>query len=186
VIFLPADFREQLHAPDEITVEKLKKLNYTLEEAEKVNHNFRSIHELGHLVAEKMLVSFYPGKPNKWYNEFIASYLAYAFFAEKYPKEAEIVKVMSDYQEHRQYSPKYSKLDDFETLYSRVGGENYGWFQNRFLKLAFDIYEKDKVGFIKKLKTADFNKNQKMPVEELIKKLETITPGFVKWSEPLQ
>ena len=183
VLFLPAQYQDgNLPAPSTKIANELSEMGFSLLEAEKINHNFRSIHELGHLVAEKIPIAFFPGKPNKWFNEFIASYLAYAFYMDKFPKQAAVVRVMTSYNDERNYSPKYTRIADFETLYNRVGPENYGWFQNEFLKLIYDIYEKSGVGFIRKLVEANFIKNEKMTVEALIDQLEKVTPGFKEWS----
>jgi hypothetical protein len=171
------------HLASTETLKEFNSLGYTFEEAELKNIDFIGLHELGHLIAEKLEISFYPGKPNKWYNEFIASYLAYAYLRKKDPAFARMVRTLTDHNLRTMPEQRYSSLDDFEKLYTNVGPENYGWFQNKFVQLVVSIYERKGLDFIKDLVNSSFPKNELTPIETLVQNLEKIAPGFISWSK---
>jgi hypothetical protein len=192
VIFIPAVFEDGpamaiTASNDEQvlseTTGKLRALGYSFNDAQKIMSDFRALHEAGHLIAEKLLISFFPGKPNKWYNEFLASYISYVFFASKRPQQTSVVKIMVAHTLKKNYTPKYSTLEDFESLYIRVGPQNYAWYQTKFLELVFTIFENKKAEFVKALQTSAFEKNKILIVRDLLGHLEKIQPGFIKWSE---
>jgi len=195
VVFLPANLGEGVitsgadktkHLAKAETLKELKSAGYTFEQAEMKNIDFIGLHELGHLIAEKLEISFYPGKPNKWYNEFLASYIAYAYLREKDPAFATITNTLTEHNIGTMPKQRYTSLEDFEKLYSNVGPENYGWFQSKFFQLVVKIYDRKGLNFIKELVSSSFPKNEKASIESLLHNLEIISPGFISWGEELK
>jgi hypothetical protein len=194
IAFVPATFGEgvvtagvtktkSLATP--ATLQKLKSLGYNFEKAQEKSVDFIALHEVGHVVAETLGLVEFPGKPNKWLSEFIASYLAYAFLREKRLKIANLVETVFDHNAAALPPQKYTALADFERLYLGVGPENYGWYQNRFVKRAIEVYNAKGLSFIEGIRRNPFPKGQTLPPEEVLQKLENIAPGFINWSKNL-
>lgn len=195
VVLLPANLGEGVitsgagktkHLAKAETLQELKSAGYTFEQAEMKYVDFIGLHELGHLIAEKLEISFYPGKPNKWYNEFLASYIAYAYLREKNPALATMINTLTEHYIGTMPMQRYTSLEDFEKLYSNVGPENYGWYQNKFFQLVVKIYDRKGLNFIKELVSSSFPKKEKTSIESLLQNLEKITPGFISWEKELK
>lgn len=191
VAFIPATFGEgvmtagggrtkSLASP--VVLKTLKALGYTFEKAEERMVDFIALHELGHVIAESLGVVEFPGKPNKWINEFAASYLAYAFLREKRKKMATLTETMTDHALAAAPKQKYTSLEDFERLYSGVGPDNYGWYQSKFAKRAFEVYNAKGLLFIDEIRRNPFPKGQTLTLEEVMRRLDKTTPGFLEWS----
>lgn len=195
VVFLPANLGvgvitsgagKTQHLAKQETLQKLKSAGYSFEQAEMKSIDFIGLHELGHIIAERLEISFYPGKPNKWYNEFLASYIAYAYLRENDPDFATMTHILAEHSVETMPQQRYILLEDFERLYSDVGPENYGWFQSNFIQLVVKIYDNMGMNFLQELIKSSFPKKDKIPVEVLLKNLEQIAPGFIIWAKELQ
>ena len=99
-----------------------------------------ALHEVGHI----FLIRYnHTSTQKKWADEFLASYFAICFFEQhkEYPGLPQAGETG--------YTPKYRTLADFERLYSKVGVQNYGWYQGQFQNLAYELYPKFKTELIK-------------------------------------
>lgn len=97
------------------------------------DYDYIALHELGHNffnVVQKIQI------PEKWADEFLATY-----FALYYLQETGSDKLLprADFPD---FKPKYKSLDDFDALYFNVGIQNYGWYQDRFQDLAIKLNAK--------------------------------------------
>ncbi len=192
IVFVPATFGEgvttasagktkSLATP--VTLKTLKSLGYTFEEAEEKMVDFIALHEVGHVIGESLGIVEFPGKPNKWLNEFAASYMAYAFLREKRPKLATLTETMIEHTLAAKPKQKYTSLADFERLYFGVGPDNYGWYQSKFVKRAIEVYKAKRLSFIEDIRKNPFPKGQTLTLEEVMQRLEKTTPGFLDWSK---
>lgn len=100
-----------------------------------------ALHELGHAFLQK-LNHLYTGK--LWSDEFLASYFAICFFEQNknYPGLPQVGEIG--------YQPEYKTLADFERLYTKVGDQNYGWYQAQFQNLGYELYPEFKITLLKK------------------------------------
>lgn len=95
------------------------------------------VHELGHYFQ----ITLHQARVQvRWANEFFATYFAYCYLQ---TKGLSLLPSAST-----GISPTYRSLDDFERLYYRVGGANYGWYQDQFVKLANALYPKFKTRLV--------------------------------------
>jgi len=92
-----------------------------------------AIHELGHYIIYELSNA---ESPDRWTDEFIASYLMYNFYT-KYDKKAwGIFKLFSHVQKN-EYQPKYASIADFNTFYgSKMGVKNYLWYHSNYVFFA--------------------------------------------------
>ncbi len=189
VIFLPATTdnaatKANLGLKDRLSRATLKKIEasgYTYEEGATKSVDLLGLHELGHVYA----AAFGINAANKWLDEFLATYFAYAYLRQRKPKLARLWDGMSKaYVDGIQ--PKHSALKDFERLYFGVGLDNYGWYQAKFLIKAAQIYESKKLRLLREIRKA-FPQSEVEPIslEIGLKRVEKISPGFIAWSKDL-
>jgi hypothetical protein len=140
------------------------------------------LHEIGHVQNGAMGID----TKQSWFNEFMASYFAYAYMQNNDTSLAVIWDVFT-HTGFESFSPTHVSLDVFNKLYFGVGVENYGWFQNAFQERIRDVYAVKGLDFIRlvkeKLSDPSF---QPVSAKELLEKLEEIEPGFLKWSDSLE
>jgi hypothetical protein len=140
------------------------------------------LHELGHTYAVSL--GLIPPRPNKWFSEFMASYIAYAYLRAKRPKLATLFYVMAADLAVEGPRPKHTSLADFERLYAGVGPKNYGWYQGKFFQRVAQVYDAKGLSFIDKvLRAFPSSEGQTLPVDVVMRRLEKISPGFIDWSK---
>ena len=136
------------------------------------------LHEIGHAQINVYRLD----TRQKWFNEFMASYFAYVYMQIKEPKMAVIWDNIT-HAGFQGYTPKHNTLDIFNKLYLGVGFDDYVWFQNAFQERIREIYPKKGLDFIRLVqdRLSDFSFQPKT-ADELLKVLEEIEPGFIKWA----
>lgn len=132
-------------------------------------------HELGHIYANAYGISF----PNKWIFEFAATYFAYFYLEQNFPRQSDIWVDVSEILV-KELEPSTTSLNDFEEMYVRVGVENYAWYQAAFLVRVMEVYRQQGIEFLKKLKMHQWPSDSP---SEYLQEMETIGPGFVKWAQ---
>ncbi|MEJ7623289.1 MAG: hypothetical protein WKF34_04805 [Pyrinomonadaceae bacterium] len=195
VVFLPATYGDgvltagskssKLSVPPAF-IQRLRAMGYTYEKGQRENFDFISLHELGHVICERISIAEFPGKPNKWLNEFTATYVAYAYLRAKRPKLALLARIFAEHQLAVMAKQKYSSLEDFEKLYSNVGPENYGWYQSKFIQRAAQVYDTEGLSFIEELRKFPPPGGKTLPVDTVLANLEEVAPGFIAWAKTLR
>ncbi len=149
-------------------------------------------HEVGHVYAS---AAIYPESlggelPVRWFDEFLASYLAMAFLESASPTRASIWR---DYvgQASQMPAPRYSSLADFEAEYygflgSPDGAPNYGWYQAVFAQRVAEVYSERGADFMLDVQAA----LEELPpkdwtTESILTALESIAPGMQAWARQL-
>jgi len=132
-------------------------------------------HELGHIYANAYGISF----PNKWTFEFAATYFAYFYLEQNFPRQSEIWVDVSEILV-KELEPSNTSLNDFEEMYVRVGVENYAWYQAAFLVRVMEVYRQQGIEFLRKLKKHQWPSNSP---SEYLNEMENISSGFVKWAQ---
>ncbi|WDV47771.1 hypothetical protein PV797_08790 [Clostridiaceae bacterium M8S5] len=158
---------------------ELSDIGYTFEEAVKLFPDLIGLHEVGHSL------TFENGNTNlnSWFNEFMATYFAYAYLVNKEPKHANLWKVNAKITYLDGSKPKYTKLKDFDEIYSDMPVENYDWYQKQFTLLAERVYNSMGLNFIDKVK--EVFKDDSVNSEQTFEKLRTISPIFDQWREEM-
>ncbi len=95
-----------------------------------------AIHELGHYYISQISNA---KSPDRWTNEFIATYFSYNFF--KTYSESSLMEFELFHRVHKDsYKPTYSSIEDFNTVYMGMGVENYVWYHSNFYFLVESLY----------------------------------------------
>ena len=191
IVMLPADTSigavKSMYAPfantaSEEIMSNLKNAGFEYKDALNFMVDLIGLHELGHA----QIYSYGLDTKQKWFNEFMASYFGYAYMQVKEPN----MVVIWDNITHAGFEghiPKNNSLDIFNELYIGVGVADYVWFQNAFQERIREIYPKKGVDFIRlvheRLSDSTFKPET---ADELLKLLEEIEPGFVKWADSLK
>ena len=158
---------------------RLEKLEISFEDAAPTLVDLIGFHEIGHIYARE-----YGTWPSTmWLNEFIATYLAYAYLKKSRPKLAKVWETMTDALVESS-GHAYTTLADFERLYIRVGNENYGWYQGKFQQMVGKVFKKLEILFIHTLKQS-LRKNPKVSSNDpfRLQELDTIFKGFSTWAK---
>ncbi len=193
VVFLPAtedgvvtaDALSLKSSLSPATLKKLKSSGYTFEQAAVKFVDLIGLHELGHTYA--ISLGLMPPRPNKWFNEFMGSYFAYAYLRDKRPKLADVFYVMAADLALEGPRPKHTSLEDFERLYVGVGPKNYGWYQGKFFQRVAPVYAAKGLSFIPEaLKAFPSSEGESLPIDVVLQRLEMLSPGFVEWSKDLR
>ncbi len=124
----------------------------------------------------------------KWFGEFIANYLAYAYIHSTDTTWATEAKKM--WRENlKTYTPGKFTLDwsFMNDLSPQELGPTYGWYQVMLNLKAAELYEKYGVGLLQTLKAElPWQEVENWNTKTLLPLLENIYPGFKKWSETIE
>ena len=165
------------------TLKKIKASGYSFEKGAQKFVDLIGLHELGHVYASTYGIR----APNKWLNEMLASYFAYAFLREKHPKLAMLFYAMAAELVPDNPKQKYTSLEDFDRLYSGVGVKNYDWYQGKFFQRVAQVYEVKGLSFLTDVRDAfPQEKQESLTPEAVLHRLERISTGFLEWSKDLR
>jgi hypothetical protein len=158
----------------------LKANNTTFEAVADQFVDLIGFHELGHTLT----VNFGIDPKDRWFDEFLASYWSYAYISERQPVWKQAFDLLGRPSKVR---PKNTSLEDLERLYSAV--DDYGWYQGMFEARIREIYPHsglklltDLRGNLPRTPTSTDPPTSSMKPEELLQRLERITPGFQAWA----
>jgi hypothetical protein len=83
-------------------------------------------------------------------------------------------------------TPAHTSLDDLEHQYIGVGIDNYGWYQARFEERVAEVYRTQGFAFVSRVREIfPAKETRRMPVADVLARLETISPGWKTWAESL-
>lgn len=190
VIFLPATAgnattEANLSLKNKVSRQTLKMIEssgFTYEEGASKSVDLLGLHELGHVYSAAYGIN----AGNRWLDEFLATYFAYAYLRQSDPKLARLWEGVSHAYVDG-IEPRHTALEDFERLYFGVGLDNYGWYQAKFLLKGAQIHKAKKLKFLEEVRRV-FPKSERESVslEVALSRLEKISPGFVPWSKELK
>ena len=129
-------------------------------------------HELGHVYTRADSVLPAEG----WFNEFLATYLEYAFLRERYPDDARLWDVVcTALLNHLQ--PKQTAL---AKMHGGGGPDTYVWYHSSLQTRVREVYDAQGLDFYQKVRSrrGEIGHAAKVP---LIQTLEQIAPGFLAW-----
>jgi hypothetical protein len=136
-------------------------------------------HELGHSYAD---AAGLPLRAN-WLSEFFADFLWVAYFTDGAVDPRAVAYTDAWRAWRLSLNPTNTSLEDFDRLY--FGVSNFGWYQAQFEKRAADVYKAQGLAFLQRAKEVLPPTNQPIAVDEALKRLEQVSPGFVEWAASL-
>ncbi|MDX1439485.1 MAG: hypothetical protein R3284_06235 [Rubricoccaceae bacterium] len=160
-------------------LERFHNLGISYEDAARRFVELLALHEIGHAYAFTYMTRF----SQRWLNEFVATYLAYAFLSERRPQMAELWDAMNDALVEA--SPhQHTTLADFDRLYSGVGLPNYGWYQGKFQQLGNDVFATMGMSFMHQFKSSWVNTPEAPEGDALrLQQVAAIYPDVIVWAE---
>lgn len=149
-------------------------------------------HEAGHVFISEYL---YPEDapetpPVRWFDEFLAQYLAYALLRDLSPDRATVWDAYTE-AALAQPAPQMTSLADFDAAYygylsTPEGAPNYGWYQSMFARRVAEVYEQRGLAFLAALqKDLPWRRFERWTTDDVLERLERIEPGFQPWAEQL-
>lgn len=135
-------------------------------------------HEVGHTFREALGIP----RVSNWFNEFLASYLAYAFMRAEEPILAGVWNGMMHLKAGTE-RPSHTTLADFQELYFGVGLENYIWYQSQFQCRVHEVYEASGLRFVSLVADSFSSMPEEVADQVALAKLEEIVSGFLEWAE---
>jgi hypothetical protein len=185
VVFLPAtfegaiseDFRKLEPGASEAVRARVAGTGVSFDENAARMTDLIGLHELGHSYAGQMGI-----RPHaRWFSEFLASYFAYAFLERTSPRLAASWNAMLQ-AKLESPTPAHTTLDDFERLYTRVGPENYNWYQAVFSRQVAQVFRARGLGFIRAVQEQlPSAPGDPLPAAAVMERLEQLHPGFQAW-----
>lgn len=151
---------------------------------------FVMLHEFGHLANKRYLhpESSRPYSSVRWFEEFLATYFAYALVRSSYPKWAETSRSeWSDFIEG--YTPPVLSLDwgFMGDLPPEELGQTYAWYQILLNIWAAGVYEEHGLDFLRQVKDQlAWDEAGEWTTESVLSTLEGFAPGFEAWAEDLE
>lgn len=151
---------------------------------------FVMLHELGHLAAKRYL---HPEGPRPyssvvWFEEFLATYFAYAFIHDHFPEWAAASRgEWADVVEG--YTPLVLSLDRGFTgdVPPDQAGRIFAWYQNLLNLRAATVYEEHELDFLRQVKDRmEWDEAGDWTTRYVLSTLEGFAPGFESWAQNLQ
>ncbi|MGH9308446.1 MAG: hypothetical protein ACRD1U_03685 [Vicinamibacterales bacterium] len=151
----------------------LKRLGLSADQLSDRFTELATLHELGHRYARAGLDPT-PG----WYSEFVASYLAYSFLADRRAEDAAIWSmVCAAFVEHlRPYS---RPSGDF---HAGIAAGDYAWYLGSLQERVTGVHVRYGAGFLQRVKAVLDQRESADDWEPIRRLLEQASPGFLKWS----
>jgi hypothetical protein len=162
-------------------IKEIEASGFTYEEAAEMMPDLIGFHEIGHQYSDVYGIH----ATNQWLREFLASYFAYAFLSEKYPKVARLYLALHETL-IGPVKPKHTSLEDLNNLSTSVGPDNYGWYQAQLLRMVARVYQRKGLSFLSEMRKAfPLSEKESISMEVGLQRLEKIYPGFIAWSKDL-
>jgi len=167
--------------PSETLAKRLSASGLSLEQAMRASADEVMFHELGHNYAAAYGIS----APNNWFGELLATYFADVYRIET--RSNSLAPILDDVgrEMFAKVTPEHTSLDDFERLYLSVGVENYVWYQRRFEERAEEVYKTQGFAFVARIRDLFPKDTPRMRVDDVLARLETVSPGWKDWAERL-
>ena len=149
-------------------------------------------HEIGHVYVSEYV---YGGRvtgapPVRWLDEFLATYLAYAFLESESHDGAAVWEAFTS-ASIAGPRPTFTSLASFEAEYygylgSPEGSPNYSWYQAAFAEHVADVYAQHGLNFVTDLRDQLLaSPPSSWTTESVLEVLERLAPGTRAWAEGL-
>jgi hypothetical protein len=145
-----------------------------------------SAHELGHAAIDAY--GIVPG--SHWLDEFLASYVWYAYISERHPEQLWLFDVLqAGNQLDRQQ--RFVTLAELDNNYKAIvesdqRTNNYGWYQGQLIERVRQTYQKRGLVFLKEIRAAfQAGEAPRLGSDEALRRVERIDPSFSDWAKEL-
>ena len=187
VAFLPSDlsrsvivtgWRATSRRPAPVSERALETAGISIEEAPYRLNDLVGYHEVGHVV----IWEYGLRQTQNWFDEMLATFVAYAFLSDRHPEEARVWDALM--QRHvESIAPAFRDLDTFNARYDDIPLETFAWHQAMFHRRVAEVYQTSGLQFLTALRKTGLTADVKYATAaDLLKRLEEICPGFERWA----
>lgn len=141
-------------------------------------------HEIGHTIVHELGID----AQKHWFNEFLASYVGYAYLRARHPHHALSSEVFWNCQLGHTSHP-FTSLNDFETRYLELQQKypgNYGWYQVALDQRVMEVYRRSGIDYLRQIRSRFPKGGRKLSTAQMLKILEAMSPGWIAWSRHLE
>jgi hypothetical protein len=141
-------------------------------------------HEIGHSIIRQLGID----PPTRWFDEFLASYVGYAYLKANAPAQALSNEIFWTVGLNNSPHP-FTRLDDFEGRYDQLQQEypgNYGWYQLALDQRVIEIYAQSGVEYLREIRKQFPAGARALDSPQLLNELERISPGWKAWAAHLE
>lgn len=141
-------------------------------------------HEIGHTIIRQLGID----PQTKWFNEFLASFVGYAYLKARFPAQALSNEIFWTVGLGKSPHP-FTRLDDFESKYDQLQQEypgNYGWYQLALDQRVIEIYAQSGIDYLREIEKEFPTGPATLDSAQVLDKLEKISPGWKKWALHLE
>jgi hypothetical protein len=158
----------------------------TWDQANAQTGDLLSAHELGHAVIDAY--GIVPG--SHWLDEFLASYVWYAYIRERHPEQLWLFDVLQagNQLERPQRFITLAELDkNYRAIVeSDMQTNNYGWYQGQLIERVRQIYPVRGLDFLVEIRAAfPPGEAPRLGTDEALRRVERIDPSFGDWANEL-
>ena len=140
-------------------------------------------HEIGHAIIRQLGID----TQTRWFLEFLASYIGYAYLQARQPREVLGNEVFWTVGYAKTPHP-HSDLEYMETNHRDLVTKypvNYAWYQFALDQRVLAVYRQEGLGFISKVKQSFPGGGPKLNTAQVLEKLESIDSGWKAWAAAL-
>jgi hypothetical protein len=137
-------------------------------------------HEIGHSIIRQLRID----PQTKWFNEFLASYVGYAYLKANAPAQALLTEIFWTVGLANSPHP-FTQLDNFESKYDQLQEEypgNYAWYQFTLAQRVIEIYSQRGSGYLREIQMQFPAGATKLDTAQMLNELERISPGWKAWA----
>jgi hypothetical protein len=137
-------------------------------------------HEIGHSITLQLGID----TQTRWFHEFLASYIGYAYLQAKKPREVLGNEVFWNVGYAKTPHP-HSDLEYMDTNFRDLVTKdpvNYAWYQFALDQRLLVVYKQEGLGFISKVRQSFPEGGPKLNTAQVLEKLELIDPGWKAWA----
>jgi hypothetical protein len=145
-----------------------------------------SAHELGHAVIDAY--DIVPG--SRWLDEFLASYVWYAYIREQRPEQLWLFDVIQAGNQLER-PQRFVTLAELDNNYKAIvesdpNTNNYGWYQGQLIARVRQTYTVHGLAFLKEIRAAfPPGRAPRLGSDEALRRVEQIDPSFSGWAKEL-
>jgi hypothetical protein len=190
IFTMPSDWSKSTAVPfphksdvDAATLKRIRVEGHRWEEFQYEGGDGIGTHEIGHSIIRQLAIV----PQTHWFNEFLASYIGYAYLRAKAPKEILGNEIFWKVGYLNSPHP-HTDLNYMETNYVDLTTKeqiNYAWYQFALDQRLLEVYRQQGLNFLVKVKEGFPAGGPKLDTDQVLNKLEAIQPGWKKWAENL-
>lgn len=141
-------------------------------------------HEIGHSISWQLGIDPH----THWFDEFLASYIGYAYLKAERPGEVLGNEVFWKAGFLNTPHP-HTSIEYLETHYKEIGLQNpanYAWYEFALDQRLLEVYQQEGFDFLVKVRSSFPADGSKLNTAQVLDRLEAIQPGWKAWAQRME